>query len=87
MGIAWPDARDLVNESDPIGLIGTGAPTDEYDCLMGPLLRRLQAEHSIEEIAAFLDREMIEHFGVPDVAGHLPFAAKAQAWYINRWPE
>jgi hypothetical protein len=82
----FAELRDLVNEWDPIGLINTGAPEDEYDCLVGPILRRLEAETSVHEIAAFLDHEMVEHFGVSGVTGSLAFAVKAQAWYIERWP-
>jgi len=82
----FAELRDLINEWDPIGLIETGAPEDEYDCLVGPILRRLEAQNSVREIAVFLDHEIAEHFGVFGVAGSLTFAVRAQAWYIERWP-
>jgi hypothetical protein len=82
----FAELRDLVNEWDPIGLIELGAPRDEYDCLVGPILRHLEANNSVHEIAAFLDRQMVDHFGVSGVTGSQTFAAKVQAWYVERWP-
>lgn len=34
----FAELRALVNEWDPIGLIEAGAPEDEFDCLVGPIL-------------------------------------------------
>jgi len=83
----YTELRDLVNEWDPIRLIEVGAPQDEYDCLVGPILRHLEAQDPVHAIAAFLDHEMVEHFGVSGVTGSLAFAAKARAWYVERWPD
>ena len=47
----WSELRTLVNDWDPVGLIAAGAPTDEYDCVSGPLLRRLEEQASAGEIA------------------------------------
>lgn len=82
----YRELRDLVNEWDPQGLIEAGAPEDEYDCVVGPLLRRLEAKESPEEIAAFLTSEMAEHFGM-GIPEALPFAIKTHAWYTERWPD
>ena len=83
----FAELRDLINEWDPIGLIDEGAPEDEYDCLVGPVLRHLEARTPVHEIAAFLDREMAEHFGASGATGSVAFAAKAQAWYTECWPD
>jgi hypothetical protein len=81
----YRELRDLVNEWDPQGLLNAGAPEDEYDRLVGPLLRRLEAKEAPEQVAVFLTSEMAEHFGmgVPDA---LPFAIRAHAWCTERWP-
>ncbi|HEX3107543.1 MAG TPA: hypothetical protein VHU41_00510, partial [Thermoanaerobaculia bacterium] len=61
------------------------APFDEYECVVGPVLRMLEENVSASEVAAFLQKEFHEHFGVRcgDAA---PFAARAKQWYETRWP-
>jgi hypothetical protein len=83
----FAELRVLVNEWDPLDLTKTRAPEDEYDCLVAPLLGRLEAHTSVHEIAAFLDQAMREYFGVPCVQLSLGFAIKAQDWYAARWPD
>ena len=58
------ELRALVNIWDPIGLIALGLPEDEYDCIVGPVLRLLESHKSRHEIASYLDCEMSEHFGL-----------------------
>jgi hypothetical protein len=79
----FAELRDLVNEWDPIGLIEAGAPRDEYECLVGPILRRLEAQNPVHEIAGFLDHQMVEHFGVSGVTGSLAFAVKVRRGIPN----
>jgi len=50
------------------------------------ILRRLEAQNSVREIAVFIDHEIAEDFGVSGVAGLLTFAAKGSGLYIERWP-
>jgi hypothetical protein len=38
----WNELRDLVIAWKPNGLIAIGSPRDEYDCLLGPLMRDLE---------------------------------------------
>jgi hypothetical protein len=46
------EIRGLLNEWDPIGIIGgPDSPEDEYDCLARPLLRLMERESSKAEIA------------------------------------
>lgn len=54
--------RYLLNAWDPIGV--ADAVDDEYDCLIGPLLRRLAAGGSQAEISEFLWTELEDHFGL-----------------------
>ena len=64
---------------DPVGLIGSGAPIDEYDCLVGPVAGGLRAGLSAEELAETLDRFIESHFGLK-ASGAAEFAADVIAW-------
>jgi hypothetical protein len=81
----WAELRTLINEWDPVGLIEAGAPHDEYECVVGPVLRMLEENVSASEVAAFLQREFDEHFGV-SCGDAAPFAASTKQWYETRWP-
>jgi len=83
--IRYRELRDLVNAWDPVGLIATGAPLDEYDCIVGPVLRRLEEHQSASMIAAYLSTEFDDHFGVA-LRDPKEFAEKAVTWYSQRWP-
>jgi hypothetical protein len=70
----------LVNGWDPAGLIGAGAPRDEYDTLVDRLLGILARNASKEEVTQFLGSELREHFdAAPSDAAQ--FATKAVTWY------
>ena len=62
-------------------------PRDEYECLVGPLLRRLGKGDDAEAIGRFLAGELEEHFGIA-APPHRPhaFAERVIAWYQERWP-
>jgi hypothetical protein len=80
------ELRDLINDRDPIGLIRGGAPLDEYECLVGPLMGLLERHASPEEIAAYLAKEFSEHFGSPIAeSSALDFAIILCQWYSARW--
>lgn len=81
----WREIRSLVNDWDPIDLITYGAPEDEYECVVGPLISLLEQSSTSEEIASFLECEFAEHFGVPGVDASA-FAERARLWYRTRWP-
>ena len=56
----------LLREWDPLSLMADPtAPRDEYDCLVGPLLNRLQAAATVADLAAHLHHELEEHYGCP----------------------
>lgn len=56
--------RALLNSWDPIGVIEHGAPLDEYDCMIAPVLDLLDAGAGADGIARFLRSELGEHFGL-----------------------
>lgn len=82
------ELRDLVNEWDPIGVMDDPTwPRDEYECLVGPLLRRLEAGATADEVAAYLHAELTGHFGLSTPLTQCrEWAAAATAWYRARWP-
>jgi hypothetical protein len=57
----------LVNEWDPIGV--ADLVSDEYDCMVGPLLSRLSKGDGRSQISEFLWNELENHFGL-DPEGH-----------------
>jgi hypothetical protein len=70
----------LLNEWDPIGVM-PGAPSDEYDCLLG-LLRRLQRGEEPGKLSRYLRRKLRHHFGLdPDQSHPEQFAERVFAWY------
>jgi hypothetical protein len=82
----WREMTEMVNGWDPIGLIEMGAPLDEYDCVVGDVMRALERKDSPEQLATFLAAHIAEHFGLAP-SDPRPFAEQAVAWYTSRWPE
>jgi hypothetical protein len=82
----WRELRTLVNEWDPIGLIADGAPPDEYECVVGPLLRMLEEKASPTEITGYLSREFEDHFGLA-ADNTEEFTTRVAQWYRQNWPE
>jgi hypothetical protein len=85
MRIEKHELRSLMNDWDPIGLIEAGAPADEYECVVGPLLRMLEERAPVGAIAKYLASEFEEHFGVP-ITDAAAFGERASSWYETRWP-
>ena len=59
----YKELEELVNEWDPVHLIRSGAPKDEYDCLTTQLLSLLHSGANPENISFFVLKELEEHFG------------------------
>ena len=79
------ELRALLVEWDPIG-VGPDGPRDEYDCLLWPVMRKLEAAASPEELMAFLAAELEDHFGAPgDAEGIAKFVARARSWFDTCW--
>ncbi|MGW5261533.1 hypothetical protein ACWEQG_11180 [Microbispora sp. NPDC004025] len=78
------ELRFLLNRWDPIGVYDEelNFPPDEYDCLIGPLLKRLSSGADVAGISEYLWYEVEEHFGLdPESRGTDAFAAKLVFWY------
>lgn len=76
--------RSMLNTWNPLGVYDweLDYPPDEYDCLISPLLSRLQAGEGVIELSEYLWFRLKEHFGV-DPARLQPdrFADTVVAWY------
>jgi hypothetical protein len=83
----WSELRALFCDWDPIGVMSDPEwPRDEYDCMVGPVMRFLESGASEIEIAAYLHKEISEHFGLS--AEHYDFPAiarRARSWFEERW--
>jgi hypothetical protein len=58
------ELRRLLNEWDFIGLFDSKTNTDEYDCMIAPLLMRLAGGADMSQVRQFLDDELAGHFGM-----------------------
>ena len=68
-----------MNQWDPAGLIGAGAPRDEYGALVDKLFGLLAHEPSDSAVVSFLESEVKDQFGIaPPQPGQ--FAAKVLTW-------
>lgn len=83
----WPagranELRDLLNDWDFVGVFDPAINTDEYDCMIQPLMTRLAAGADTNDIAWFLDGEITGHFGLsPGVVDTIPMAERLTAWW------
>ena len=82
----WSELRDLAFRWDPIGF-AESLPRDEYDCVLGPTLRMLESGATVEEIDAYLKRELCEHFGLSPTNPQGPerLAVEAKEWFEREW--
>jgi hypothetical protein len=81
--------RSLLEEWDPIGVYDpvAGFPDDEYNCLIDPLLRRLDDGEGEGAITRFLQGELRDHFGLdPRHAQPGVFARRVVEWYAAGEP-
>lgn len=85
----WRELCEIVNRWDPIGVFGPQStwPQDEYECVVGPLMRMLEEGKPRDAIAGYLEREVRGHFGLDPVPGEAEkCAAEAVTWYARAWP-
>ncbi len=73
---------------DPIGVMDNPDwPRDEYDCLIGPVLRMLEGSATADEIADYLC-ELKDHFGPSyNLSDTKEFAARLKQWLTQNWNE
>lgn len=85
----WAQLQALVNEWDPIGVMDDPDwPRDEYDCLVGSLMRHLESGSSPSDIADFLRRDIEEHFGLdPKHIKFSQFSKRMSSWYAAGWSD
>jgi hypothetical protein len=57
---AEADVRAVLVAWDPI----PGSPDDEYDCLIWPSIKRLDAGVQRDDLADWLSAELVNHFGL-----------------------
>jgi len=82
----WREMRDLAFEWDPIGVGDNPECWDEYDCIIGPLLRMLEQDATPDQLSAYLQTELRDHFGLsPIPTREDEFASRAAAWFQDRW--
>ncbi len=83
----WRELQDLVWSWGPIGVSDIPDwPRDEYNCLVDPTMRMLERNAMSDESAAALLTTVRDHIGLAlDPAEVVQFAAKAKAWYGERW--
>ena len=87
----WRQAREELHEQlvdwDPFALGASGAPRDEYDVLVFPLMRRLDEGADAEETAHWLAAELPRRFGsTPSAAEIANFSRRLTKWFHARWP-
>ena len=84
----YAELREIINGWDPIGVFTMpGGPRDEYDCVVGPLMRRLENGEPVEAVAQYLSEEFTDHFGLSISEERIhTWAAQAREWYHSRWP-
>ena len=85
------EMRDLLNEWDPIGVYQDpdDAPgdLDEYNDLNGPLLFRLRAGASADDIGEYLLTTLRRSYGLnPNPDWVLQFARRVTAWFAELPP-
>ena len=84
----YAELREIINGWDPIGVVNTPDwPCDEYDCVVGPLMRHLENGDPPEVVAQYLSDEFTDHFGLSISEERIhAWAAQVTQWYASRWP-
>jgi hypothetical protein len=76
------ELRQMLNEWDFIGVGDINANDDEYDCLIGPLLTRLTAGATANDLTTYLQHELHDHFGMDPAHSEITaFAARTVQWW------
>jgi hypothetical protein len=75
----------MLLEWDPLGVSGAPQAADEYDCMISPLLHKLFEGSSEKSLAAWIDTERTNHFGLGrDLASDQALANRLSCWWAAR---
>ena len=58
---------NAIDRADPIGLLKSGAPLDEYSAEIGTIVPRLKMANSAQDVQRIIHEEFLRWFG--DIAG------------------
>jgi hypothetical protein len=80
------EVRHLLSEWDPLGFYAAnGTFAEEYEGLIKPLLTRLGHGADVDQLVAYLDHELHQHFGTfPDETTVIEFAERVLKWWAAR---
>ena len=67
-----------INDADPIGLLGGGAPADEYSSEIGTIVPRVANVQSVDEITSVLHEEFVRWFGKETAGPRQAYEAAAR---------
>jgi hypothetical protein len=87
---AFGELRALLRRWDPLGVVHgaepeADRPVEEYDRLIPGVYKRLRAGEGEEELLAFLERELVDRFGLsPRPVVDRQFARELVAWWDGR---
>jgi hypothetical protein len=81
----WSELRALLNQWDFIGVVGVGVE-DEYECMVDPLLLRLESGQTVAQISQFLEDNLRDHLGMHRVDDLDDFARRVKYWFDEKWP-
>jgi hypothetical protein len=71
--------RSILNEWDPVGV--ADVVSDEYECLIDPLIRLMNEDLNREAVANFLISQLVTHFELNPADYDVPeVAAKIVSW-------
>lgn len=75
----------ILTENDPLGLISSGAPTDEYEPEVETILLRLHEADSQSALCGIVYEEFVRWFD-PEIAGHESEYGKiaSEIWAVAR---
>jgi len=88
----WSEIRSLWCEWDPIGVMSMPDwPRDEYDSYLGPTLRLLEKDASVQEVMQYLAWAELEHMGLSESpqahTRRQAFATQLKEWYEKDWAD
>lgn len=82
----WAELGALFNEWDVLGVMGSpDSPQDEYDDLVGMVMRLLVQDADKKRIARHLHDMLKHHYGLSLIPDTNDIAATVRAWFVSKW--